>query len=119
MKVLIGMDAAYGLVHTVRGAAGHVANDTESNALLHGEETVVLADVGYQGGDKRLDANPSVRWQVAMRPGKRKNLDKANISIDALMDKIEKCRPAFGPRSRTRFAWSSAILGLRACATGA
>ncbi|MBC7437457.1 MAG: transposase, partial [Bdellovibrionales bacterium] len=44
------------------------------------------------GADKRLDANPSVRWQVAMRPGKRKKLDKANNPIDALMDKIEKCK---------------------------
>jgi IS5 family transposase len=48
--------------------------------------------LSYQGADKRLDANPSVRWQVAMRPGKRKKLDKANSPIDALMDKIEKCK---------------------------
>ena len=37
--------------------------------MLHGEEAVVFADAGYQGADKRLDANPSVRWQVAMRSG--------------------------------------------------
>jgi IS5 family transposase len=92
MKAHIGVDAAYGLVHTVHGTAGHVADVTEGNSLLHGEETVVFADAGYQGADKRLDANPSVRWQVAMRPGKRKKLDKANSPIDALMDKIEKCK---------------------------
>ena len=33
-----------------------------------------------------------MRWQVAMRPGKRKKLDKATSPIDALMDKIEKCK---------------------------
>ena len=33
-----------------------------------------------------------VRWQVAMLAGKRKKLDKANSPIDALMDKIEKCK---------------------------
>ena len=90
MKAHIGVDAAFGLVHTVRGTAGHVADVTEGNSLLHGEETVVFADAGYQGADKRFDANPSVRWQVAMRPGKRKKLDKANSPIDALIDKVEK-----------------------------
>ena len=69
-----------------------MADVTEGNSLLHGEETVVFADAGYQGADKRLDANPSVRWQVAMRPGKRKKLDKANSPTHALMEKIEKCK---------------------------
>ena len=92
MKAHIGVDADSGLVHAVRGTAGHVADVTEGNSLLHGEETVVFGDAGYQGADKRPDAVQGVRWQVAMRPGKRKNLDKANSPIDALMDKIEKCK---------------------------
>ena len=86
MKVHIGVDADSGLVHTVRGTAGHMTDVTEGIALLHGQETVVFADAGYQGADKRLNANPSVRWQVAMRPA----LDKENNPIDALIDKIEK-----------------------------
>ena len=44
MKAHIGVDADSGLVHTVRGTAGHVADVTEGNALLHGEETVVHVD---------------------------------------------------------------------------
>ena len=92
MKAHIGVDADSGLVHTVRGTAGHVADVTEGNALLHGKETVVFADAGYQGADKRLDAKAGVRWQVAMRPGKRRELDKANIPIDVLVDKIEKLK---------------------------
>ena len=92
MKAHIGVDADSGLVHTVRGTAGHVADVTEGSSLLHGEETAVFADAGYQGADKRPDANPSVRWQVAMRPGKRRELDKANKPIDALVDKIEKLK---------------------------
>ena len=92
MKAHIGVDADSGLVHTVRGTAGHAADVTEGNSLLHGEETVVFGDAGYQGADKRPDAVQGVRWQVAMRPGKRKKLDKANSPIDALMDKIEKCK---------------------------
>ena len=92
MKAHIGVDAAFGLVHTVRGTAGHVADVTEGNSLLHGEETVVYADSGYQNADKRLDARPNARWQVAMRPGKRRELDEANSPIDALVDKIDKCK---------------------------
>jgi len=92
MKAHIGVDADSGLVHTVRGTAGHVADVNEGNGLLHGEETVVFADSGYQCADKRPDAKPNAQWHVAMRPGKRKKLDKANSPIDALMDKIEKCK---------------------------
>ena len=58
--------------------------------LNHGEEAVVFADAGHQGADKRPDANPSVRWHGAMRPGKRKKPDKAGNPIDALIDKAEK-----------------------------
>ena len=91
-KAHIAVGADLGLVHTVRGTAGHVADVAEGNTLLHGEETVVFADAGYQGVDKRPDARPNAQWQVAMRPGKRKKLDKANSPIDALVDKIEKCK---------------------------
>ena len=92
MKAHIGVDAASGLVHTVRGTAGHVADVTEGNSLLHGEEAVVFADAGYQSADKRLDAKPSVRWQVAMRPGKCRELDKENSPIDALVETVEKLK---------------------------
>ena len=92
MKAHIGVDADSGLVHTVRGTAGHAGDVTEGNSLLHGEETVVFADAGYQGADKRPDTKPGVRWYVAMRPDKRRKLDKANSPIDALVDKIEKLK---------------------------
>jgi len=92
MKAHIGVDADSGLVHTVRGTAGNVADVTEGNSLLHGDETVVFADADYQGADKRLDAKAGVRWQVAMRPGKRRELDKENNPIDALVEKVEKLK---------------------------
>jgi IS5 family transposase len=92
MKAHIGVDADSGLVHTVRGTAGHVADVTEGSSLLHGEETAVFADAGYQGADKRPDAKPDMRWSIAMRTGKRRELDKANNPIDALIDKIEKLK---------------------------
>lgn len=91
MKAHIGVDVEFSLVHTVRGTAGHVADVSEGNQLLQGQETVGFGDAGYQGIDKRLDARPGVRWHVAMRPGKRRALDKTK-PLDALIDKIEKLK---------------------------
>jgi IS5 family transposase len=92
MKAHIGVDADSGLVHTVRGTSGNVADVTEGNSLLHGQETDVYGDAGYQGADKRPDAKGDVTWFVAMRPGKRKKLDKENNHGDAMVDLFEKCK---------------------------
>jgi IS5 family transposase len=92
MKAHIGVDADSGLVHTVRGTSGNVADVTEGNSLLHGQETDVFGDAGYQRADKRPDAKASHKWHVAMRPGKRKKLDKDSNSRDALIDKVEKIK---------------------------
>jgi transposase, IS5 family len=92
MKAHIGVDADSGLVHTVRGTSGNVADVTEGNSLLHGQEKDVFGDAGYQGADKRPDAKASHKWHVAMRPGKRKKLDKENRLSDALIDRVEKIK---------------------------
>ena len=90
MKAHIGVDAESGLVHTVIGTAANVNDVTQGHALLHGEETVVFADAGYQGAAKREEAT-GVEWQVAMRPGKRRALDK-NSAWGALLDKAEQLK---------------------------
>jgi len=91
MKAHIGVDAESGLVHTVRGTAGNVADVVEAISLLHGQETQALGDAGYQGADKRPDANPKVRWHVAMRPGKRKLLDKTQL-LDRMKEQYERTK---------------------------
>lgn len=91
MKAHIGVDADSGLVHTVRGTAGNVHDVLEANSLLHGQESDVFADAGYQGAAKRPDARAGVIWRIAMRPGKRRALDKDN-AIDALVDQVEKLK---------------------------
>jgi IS5 family transposase len=91
MKAHIGVDADSGLVHTVRGTAGHVHDVIEANGLLHGEEAEAYGDAGYQGAAQRPDAKASVTWHVAMRPGKRRTLNKDKPS-DALIDKLEKLK---------------------------
>jgi IS5 family transposase len=91
MKAHIGADADSGLVHTVRGTAGNVHDVVEGNSLLHGQEEFGFGDAGYQGVDKRPDAKPDVIWHIAMRPGKRRTLDKSNAA-DALLDTVEKLK---------------------------
>jgi len=91
MKAHIGVDADSGLVHTVRGTSGNVNDVVEANSLLHGHETDVFADAGYQGAHKRPNAKADVQWHVAMRPGLRKLLDKAD-PMDALTDQVERIK---------------------------
>ena len=91
MKAHIGVDAESGLVHTVRGTSGHVSDIAEANTLLHGEETLAFGDAGYQGVEKRADAKEDVTWHIAMRPGKRRALDKEN-EVDALIDQAQKLK---------------------------
>ncbi len=91
MKCHIGVDAGSGLVHTVRGTSGNVSDVVEANTLLHGQETDVFGDAGYQGACKRADAKAGVNWHIAMRPGKRRALDQSH-AVDALIDKVEKIK---------------------------
>ena len=92
MKAHIGVDADSGLVHTVVGTAANVNDVTQAHALVHGEETDVFADSGYQGVDKREETQEmEIDWHVAMRPGKRKVLDKCT-PMGAIMDKLEKTK---------------------------
>jgi IS5 family transposase len=91
MKAHIGVDVASGLVHTVVGTAANVADVTQAHALLHGEETDVLGDAGYQGAHKR-DENKDrgINWHVAMRPGKRKALGRGRL--DRLLEQYEQAK---------------------------
>lgn len=89
MKAHIGVDAESGLVHTVVGTAANVADVTQATGLLHGEEADVFGDAGYQGVAKREEAKDiAVTWHVAMRPGKRRALDKSRAS-QRFMDELE------------------------------
>lgn len=101
MKAHIGVDADSGLVHTVIGTAANVNDVTQGHGLLHGEESVVFADAGYQGADKRPEAT-GVDWQVAMRPGKRRALDK-QTPWGNLLDKAEKIKASVRAKAEHPF----------------
>jgi hypothetical protein len=75
MKVHIGVDAESGLIHSVQTTAANVHDLTAAAELLHGEETVVYADAGYQGIAKRPEMEgKAIEFRVAMRPGQRRVL---------------------------------------------
>jgi IS5 family transposase len=90
MKAHIGVDAESGLVHSVATTAANVNDVTQAHKLVHGEETDVLADAGYQGVGKR---NPDidVNWHIAMRPGKRRALDLSR-PLAAMIDELERTK---------------------------
>lgn len=91
MKAHIGVDADSGLVHTVRGTSGNVADIVEANSLLHGQEKDAFGDAGYLGVHKRPDAKHGVRWHIAMKPSIRRALDKEH-PIEALVHQLEKLK---------------------------
>jgi IS5 family transposase len=91
MKAHIGVDANSGLVHTVVGTAANVSDITQAQTLLHGEETDVFGDVGYQGVEKREEnLETPVNWHIAMRPGKRCALDRSPLG--EMMERLEQAK---------------------------
>ena len=86
MKVHIGVDSQTGVVHSMSTTPANVHDVTETPRLLHGGETQVGCDAGYQGVHKRPENRDlEVEWQVSMRPGKRRNLEPG--SNEAVMEK--------------------------------
>ena len=86
MKVHIGVDAQTGVVHSISTTLANVHDVTEAHRLLHGGETRVWGDSGYAGVGKRAEHRERcVNWQVAMRPGKRRQLVAG--SEEALVEK--------------------------------
>ena len=90
MKAHIGVDAQSGLVHTVAGTAANVNDLNMAGQLLHGDEQVAFGDAGYQGAHKRAEAQGPT-WHVAMRPGKRRQLNPF-IGPDFVAEQIEQMK---------------------------
>jgi len=92
MKAHIGADAESGLVHSVVGTAANVADVTQVDKLLHGEENMVGADAGYTGVEKRPEhEGREVIWQIAARRSTYKKLSKRSTLYKAKR-KIEKAK---------------------------
>lgn len=92
MKAHIGVDDESGLVHSVVGTAANVADVTQVDKLLHGDENMVGADAGYTGVEKRTEhEGREVIWQIAARRSTYKKLDKRSALYKAKR-KIEKAK---------------------------
>lgn len=53
MEAHIGVDAVSGAFHPLVTTPANTADVTQAHRLLHGEETDVYGDSGYQGVEKR------------------------------------------------------------------
>ncbi len=63
----------------------------------------MFGDAGYQGTDKREEVQKlKVRWHVALRPGKRRALDKSTVS-GALIDELERIKARIRARVQHPF----------------
>ena len=59
-----------------------MADITESEHLLHGDETGAYADAGYTGVAKRQEFQGSdVVWHVAEKRGKLKKMEEAHARL--------------------------------------
>ena len=92
MKAHIGVDSETGIVHSLATTPANGADVSNAHQVLHGGEAEVWGDAGYQGVGKRPENRDreGVEWHVAMRPGKRRQLDKAGAEEAAERRKASK-----------------------------
>jgi IS5 family transposase len=103
MKAHIGVDADSGPVHSVVGTAANVADVTQVDQLLHGEETHTAGDAGYTGVHKRPEhEGRKMIWSIFARPstykkhGKKCPIGRAKRKIEYAKSQVRaKVEPPF------------------------
>ncbi len=79
MKLHIGVDDSFGLIHSLTTTAANEHDIVVTDRLLHGEEEQVWSDAGYQGIEERDEhEDREVEWNISVRPGKRKQMRPSN-----------------------------------------
>lgn len=74
-----------------RDHAGNVFDVTQTHNPLHGDETMVFDDAGYQGADKRpVNVDKAVIWHIAMKRSVRKAMKKNPLG--RAREKLEKAK---------------------------
>lgn len=110
MKAHIGVDMQSGLVHTLVTTAANVNDVTQAHQLLHGKETLAFGDAGYQGVEKREENQGStVKWLVALRPGKRKALP--DTELGRMDEQIEKLKAKIRAKVEHPFHYVKNLFG--------
>lgn len=86
MKLHIGVDETFGLVHSLSTTAGRVHDNTQVEHLLHGKEDAVWGDAGYAGVHRwAAHQDRDATWFIAQRPGKRRKM--ARNSLEAGLER--------------------------------
>ena len=112
MKAHVGTDAHTGIVHSLKGTAANVSDVTQTHHLLHGDETHVFGDSGYQGADKRPETEATnVDWHIAMKRGLRRTL--SNSPLDRLIEATEKAKAKVRARGEHAFHVIKNLFGHR------
>lgn len=99
MKAHIGVDTDSGLVHTVVTTAANEADIEVADELLHGKETVVHADAGYTGADKRV-IRKKLTGRLQSSEARSPRCPKAGKRIGCMQSR--KRRRVFAPASNIR-----------------
>jgi IS5 family transposase len=107
MKMHIGVDETYGIVHSLTTTSANVHDIIETARLLHGDEESIWADAGYQGAHKRPEhKDRDVAWQIAMRPGKRRQL-----GADSEDEEIETAKASVRAKVEHPFRYVKRMFG--------
>ncbi len=80
-----------GLDYLIQAHQATCMTSPKAIACCMAKRSVAYGDAGYQGIEKRADTKTNVQWLIAMRPGKRKALNKSK-EADTLIDKAEKLK---------------------------
>jgi transposase, IS5 family len=112
MKAHVGADAHTGLIHSLKATAANIADVTQTHHLLHGDETDVFGDSGYQGADKRPENQEAyIDWHIAMKRGRRRAL--TNGALDRLREATEKAKAKIRARGEHAFHVVKNLFGHR------
>jgi IS5 family transposase len=85
MKMHIGVDETFGVIHSMETTPANTHDITQTEQLLHGEETDCWGDAGYQGVEKREEfADKTLNWHIAARPGKRKTMTGIELKLEQI-----------------------------------
>jgi transposase, IS5 family len=91
MKAHIGVDSHSGLVHTAEITTARVSDAAMGDALLHGEESFVLADRGYCSGRRSLEAQreeDEILWATPFKRTKGQDLTDEQRRIGRFLSSL-------------------------------
>ena len=107
MKMHVGSDAETGIAHSFVATGANESDVAHAHRLLHGGEKRAWGDSGYRGVEKREEnRGRDVDWQVAMRPGKRRQLD-----ADSDEERREKEKASIRAKSEHPFFYVKRMFG--------